>query len=142
MLKTGDAVLNEEVDAGVIIHESRFTYREKGLKQIADLGRFWEQTTKLPVPLGGLVIRRDMPEEFLEKVNRLIRDSVSYALENPTESHPYVRDHAQELENRVIRQHINLYVNDFSVKLGDTGKSAIQQLLDQGTEKVRTDFVE
>ncbi|MGL4596651.1 MAG: 1,4-dihydroxy-6-naphthoate synthase, partial [Bacteroidia bacterium] len=90
------AVLNEQVDAGLIIHENRFTYSEKGLKKIIDLGAYWEETTGAPIPLGGIVIRRDLPLDIQHKVNRVLQRSVVYAFAHPNASMPYVRAHAQE----------------------------------------------
>jgi 1,4-dihydroxy-6-naphthoate synthase len=123
-------VLDGEVDAGLIIHENRFTYQDKGLVQLIDLGEWWEQTTNLPIPLGGIVVQRSLPAELQQKINRVLRRSIKFAFENPEASLPYVRAHAQEMDLSVIQQHIGLYVNDFSVDLGAKGKAAIQHLFD------------
>jgi 1,4-dihydroxy-6-naphthoate synthase len=123
-------VLSGEVDAGLIIHENRFTYQDRGLVKLIDLGEWWEQTTQLPIPLGGIVVQRSLPVDLQQKVNRVLRRSIEFAFENPAASLPYVRAHAQEMDLAVIQQHIGLYVNDFSVDLGAKGKAAIQHLFD------------
>lgn len=123
-----EAVLSGRVDAGLIIHENRFTYAEKGLVKLIDLGEFWEQTTGMPIPLGGIVIKRNLPEEVIMKVNRIIRRSVEYAWANPAASEPFVAEHAQEMNPAVRRQHIDLYVNRFSANLGAQGRNAVQYL--------------
>ncbi|MCK4700698.1 MAG: 1,4-dihydroxy-6-naphthoate synthase, partial [Bacteroidales bacterium] len=107
-----DVVLSGETDAGLIIHESRFTYTSKGLKKIIDLGEYWEEKTHLPIPLGGIMIRRDLPEEIRKKVNHILKASISYAKENPRDSFDYIKMHAQSVEDEVIRKHIDLYVNE------------------------------
>lgn len=123
-----DAVLQGKMDAGLIIHESRFTYQDKGLEKIADLGEFWDKLSGAPIPLGGIVIRRDLPLELQEQVNGLIRKSVEYAFAHPESSMPYVRAHAQEMSEEVMKKHIALYVNAFSIDLGAEGKKAIELL--------------
>lgn len=129
-----NAVLNEEFDAGVIIHENRFTYAEKGLIKICDLGELWEQNTNFPIPLGGIAIKRSLPQELQNKVDRLIKKSIEYAIHNPMSAKGYIHQHAQEMETDVLNQHINLYVNEYSLDLGKDGKEAIQFLLKKGTE--------
>lgn len=124
------AVLNEEVSAGVIIHENRFTYQEKGLVKIRDLGEYWEETYQMPIPLGGIVVKRSLPDDVQEKVNRIMRRSVEYAFANPEETMPYVSQYAQEMNPVVMKQHIDLYVNDFTIDLGKRGRAAIQTLFD------------
>lgn len=125
-----DAVLNKEVDAGVIIHENRFTYHLKGLHKLMDLGEYWEQTTGVPIPLGGIVAKRVLPVDLVEKVDRLIRRSVEYAYANHHEQlADYVKKHSQEMSEDVMRQHINLYVNNFSIDLGNDGKKAVIQFI-------------
>lgn len=123
-----DALLNEEVDLGLIIHENRFTYEQKGLKKIIDLGEWWETETQLPIPLGGIVIKKNIPEELFLKVNRILRKSVAYAFENPKSSLPFVKKHAQEMSEEVMYKHINLYVNNYSLDLGEIGKKAIDTM--------------
>ncbi len=133
--KIENAVLNEEVDAGLIIHENRFTYESKGLVKIMDLGEFWESTTQLPIPLGGIVVKRTLPVSTQQKIDRILKRSVQYALKNPAQTVEFVRQFAQEMDEKVMFQHINLYVNDFTVNLGKKGKSAIQKLFDTAFEK-------
>ena len=123
-----DVVLSGETDAGLIIHESRFTYSRKGLKKIMDLGEYWEEKTHLPIPLGGIMIRRDLPEEIGKKVNHILKTSLSYAEEHPLDSSDYIKKHAQSVEDEVIRKHINLYVNEFTIDLAEKGKDAIKEL--------------
>lgn len=124
------AVLAGEVDAGVIIHEGRFTYAAKGLARVADLGELWEERTRSPIPLGGIVARRSLDEPVRRKVERLIRRSVEHALARGGPLSAYVRCHAQEMDERVMRQHIDLYVNGFSVDLGEEGRRAVDTLLE------------
>lgn len=131
-----DAVLSGKVDAGVIIHENRFTYEQKGLNKWMDLGTYFEETFNAPIPLGGIIARNDMPKEEVQLLDSLIKESVQYAFEKSYETLPeFVKCHAQEMSEQVMRQHIDLYVNDFSVNMGDTGKTAIAQL-----EKVWSDL--
>jgi 1,4-dihydroxy-6-naphthoate synthase len=124
-----DAVLSGEVDAGVIIHENRFTYEEKGLKKIMDLGEFWENETGFPIPLGGIVMKREIQEPIRQKIDELIKKSLEYAFLHYPEVSDYVKQHAQEMEEKVMRQHIDLYVNNYSLQLGNDGRAAIQQFL-------------
>jgi 1,4-dihydroxy-6-naphthoate synthase len=128
------AVLKGEVDAGLIIHESRFTYQDKGLEKVADLGEFWENLIHAPIPLGGIVIKRDLAPELQHQVNALIRKSVEFAFANPESCMPYVRAHAQEMSEEVMKKHIALYVNAFSVDLGEQGKQAVELLFSKATE--------
>jgi 5,8-dihydroxy-2-naphthoate synthase len=122
------ALLRGEFDAGLIIHENRFTYGAKGLKKIVDLGEFWEEETGAPIPLGGIVVRRSLPDETKRAVNRVLRRSVEYAFAHRAASLPFVREHAQEMDEAVMYEHIDLYVNDFSVDLGAEGKRAVELL--------------
>jgi 1,4-dihydroxy-6-naphthoate synthase len=124
-----DAVLAGEVDCGVIIHENRFTYQNKGLVKLLDLGEFWESTTNCPIPLGGIVMRKELGSVSQETINTLIRKSLEYAFHHYPALPDYVRAHAQEMDEQVMRQHIDLYVNDYSLSLGDDGQKAIQTLL-------------
>ena len=126
------SLLNQELDLGVIIHENRFTYAQKGLHKIIDLGDYWEQQTGMPIPLGGIMINRNIDLETQLIVNRLIRKSVEYAFEHPEASSDFVRHHAQELDESVRKQHIDLYVNKYSIDLGDLGKRAIRVLFEKG----------
>src|SRR5581483_5206080 len=125
------ALLDEAVDAGLIIHENRFTYEAKGLKKIVDLGEFWEYETGLPIPLGGIVIDRRLPEELQQRVNRVLRRSVEYAFAHRDASLPFVRAHAQEMSEEVMYKHIDLYVNEFTVDLGPDGRRAVEALFDR-----------
>jgi 1,4-dihydroxy-6-naphthoate synthase len=126
-----DAVLDGRFDAGLIIHENRFTYEAKGLKKIIDLGEFWEEQTGAPIPLGGIVARRSLPEHVRQTVNRVLRRSVEYAFVNRTASLPYVRAHAQSMSDDVMYKHIDLYVNEYSVDLGSDGRHAVELLFDR-----------
>ena len=136
-----DDVINGNVDAGLIIHENRFTYKEKGLEKVKDLGEFWEEETGLPIPLGGMVIKRSLPFEGQEKTERVLRKSVEYAFANPNSSVDYVKCHAQEMEKEVIDAHINLYVNDFSISLGIEGREAVQLLFEKSGKECSSIFV-
>jgi 1,4-dihydroxy-6-naphthoate synthase len=122
------AVLDGRFDAGLIIHENRFTYEAKGLRKIVDLGEFWEETTGLPIPLGGIVIRRSIPDDVKRAVSRVVRRSVEYAFAHPAASRPFVRQHAQEMSDEVMSRHIELYVNDYSIELGRDGRRAVHEL--------------
>ncbi|MCK4536604.1 MAG: 1,4-dihydroxy-6-naphthoate synthase [Desulfuromonadales bacterium] len=122
------ALQRGEADAGLIIHESRFTYRQSGFSEILDLGAWWEELTGLPIPLGGILARRDLGTETIRTVDAAIRASLEYAHTHPNEPREYIKDHAQELDNAVIDAHIGLYVNDFSLDLGDAGVAAIETL--------------
>ena len=125
-----EAVLTEKMDAGLIIHENRFTYQDKGLIKIKDLGEFWESTTRMPIPLGGIVANRALGPEVLEAANRVMARSVAFALDHPEEPRAFVRKHAQEMEEEVMYKHIHLYVNDYTRSLGIKGKEAVQLLFD------------
>ena len=122
------ALLRDEFDAGLIIHENRFTYEDKGLRKIIDLGEFWESETGLPIPLGGIVVRRTLPTEVQRTLNRVLRRSVEFAFANRAATLPFVRAHAQEMSEEVMFKHIDLYVNAFSVTLGDEGRRAVETL--------------
>jgi 1,4-dihydroxy-6-naphthoate synthase len=119
-----------EPPLGVIIHENRFTYQQKGLHKVTDLGEYWEQTMKLPVPLGGIAVKRSVDRSLSLKVEKLIRRSLEYAFSNYPMITDYVKQHSQEMSEDVMRQHIDLYVNNFSLDLGDAGKKAISVLYD------------
>jgi 1,4-dihydroxy-6-naphthoate synthase len=125
------ALLQDRFDAGLIIHENRFTYAAKGLRKIIDLGEFWEEETGAPIPLGGIVIKRSMPDDVKQRVNRVIRRSVEYAFAHRTASLDYVRSHAQEMSEDVMYKHIDLYVNDYSVDLGREGRRAVELLFER-----------
>jgi 1,4-dihydroxy-6-naphthoate synthase len=124
------AVCGGQVDAGVIIHESRFTYQRHGLTQIVDLGEWWERTTAHAIPLGGIAMRRDLGEALIRRTEQALTASVDYAFAHPDSVWPTVRRHAQEMEDEVMRQHIALYVNDFTHDYGVEGEAAIRYLLE------------
>jgi 1,4-dihydroxy-6-naphthoate synthase len=124
-----DAVLSGKVDAGVIIHENRFTYEQKGLSKWMDLGTYFEETFNAPIPLGGIIARNTIPQNEIQLIDSLIKESVAFAFKNSYELLPeFVKNHSQEMSEQVMRQHIDLYVNDFSMDMGTTGKKAIAQL--------------
>jgi 1,4-dihydroxy-6-naphthoate synthase len=128
-----DAVVSGEVDAGLIIHESRFTYGEHGLVRVADLGEWWEGETGLPVPLAGIFARNDLEPGLVGEVEATIRASVEYAFANPEASRDYVRSLSKEMSDEVCAAHIALYVNEHSVDIGDEGFAAIHRLLGRAT---------
>lgn len=127
-----EAVVIGTATTGLIIHENRFTYADKGLVKLRDLGEFWEESTGFPIPLGGIVVRRDLPVEVQQKMERVIARSVAYAFAHPEASAEYVRKHAQAMEPAVMRAHIDLYVNDFSRDLGEEGIAAVRHLMERG----------
>jgi 1,4-dihydroxy-6-naphthoate synthase len=125
------ALLDDAYDAGLIIHENRFTYEARGLKKIIDLGEFWEGETGAPIPLGGIVVKRSLPGEVQQTVNRVLRRSVEYAFAHRSASLPFVREHAQEMSEDVMYRHIDLYVNQYSIDLGAEGKRAVELLFEK-----------
>jgi 1,4-dihydroxy-6-naphthoate synthase len=127
-------VLSGEFDAGLIIHENRFTYQQKGLNKIIDLGEWWESTYHAPIPLAGIAIKRTIADDIKYKVSELIKQSVEFAFANPNSSNDYVKAHAQEMEESVRKQHIALYVNDFSIDFGNKGRQALEQMYAIATE--------
>ncbi|RNL50730.1 menaquinone biosynthesis family protein [Pedobacter jejuensis] len=122
------ALLEEKIDLGLIIHENRFTYQDKGLNKIVDLGDYWEKLTGCAIPLGGIVINRNLDREIQLKVNRLVRQSVEYAFAHPKSCIEFIRQHAQEMDEAVMYKHIELYVNKYSINLGNEGRKAIDTL--------------
>jgi len=126
------AISAGQVDAGVIIHESRFTYADKGLFCLQDLGLWWEQSSGLPIPLGCIAARRSLGKERIERIDQAIRASVDYSFAHPAECLPYIRSKSQELEAAVVQSHIQLYVNEFSRNLGTEGRTAIEAFLARG----------
>jgi 1,4-dihydroxy-6-naphthoate synthase len=135
-----ESVIMGEVDAGVIIHENRFTYAQKGLTKLLDLGQYWEEKTNCPIPLGCIAIRRNLGKDIALDIDQLIRQSIQFALQNPESSSDYVRSLAQEMEPDVIKAHIDLYVNDYSNDIGESGMKAISTMaktmgLDSDIEK-------
>ena len=125
------AVLDGRFDAGLIIHENRFTYAAKGLRKIVDLGEFWEHETGSPIPLGGIVAKRSLGAEVIKRINRVLRRSVEYAFAHRQASLPYVRFHAQEMSEEVMYRHIDLYVNEYSIDLGIEGRRAVTSLFER-----------
>ena len=123
-----EAVERGDYDGGVLIHEGRFVYERRNLELVADLGVEWERLTDLPLPLGGIVVRRELGEELKASVERVLRRSIEYAFANPMASREYVKAHARELEDDVIDKHIALFVNEFSLSLGEQGRRAIAYL--------------
>jgi 1,4-dihydroxy-6-naphthoate synthase len=126
------AILEGKVDAGVIIHENRFTYQDLGLRCIQDLGEYWESKTGLPIPLGAIVAKKSLGEETIRKLSGLMRQSVQYAFDHPEASRPFIRQHAQEMDESVMQAHIGLYVNEYSLSLGEKGRAAVKKLLEVG----------
>ncbi len=124
-------VLSGEYDAGLMIHEGRFTYEKKGLTKLTDLGDWWEQTTHAAIPLGGIVIRRSIDKVVCATVDQIIKDSLAYSWQRYPELSPFVTDNAQEMEEEVMRKHINLYVNNYTTDLGETGRNAIATLFEK-----------
>ncbi len=129
-----DAIIADEVDAGIIIHESRFTYFRKGLRLFTDLGRYWEEFSGLPVPLGAIAVNRSVPEEIAKKINSLIVKSLNYAHDNPDFVYDFIRKYAKVQDAEVISSHINLYVNEFTLNLGAEGKKAVRELYRKASE--------
>jgi 1,4-dihydroxy-6-naphthoate synthase len=127
-------VAHGELDAGLIIHESRFTYREHGLMALADVGELWEQDTALPLPLGLIVARRELGPELVSRIERGVEASVRYAFDHPQASQGYIREHAQELDPEVCKRHIALYVNEHSIDIGEQGRRAVEMLLSRGAD--------
>lgn len=129
------ATLEGFVDAGVIIHENRFTYESRGLKKIIDLGNFWEKLTGSPIPLGGILVRKGLGYDVINKLNRVMYRSVEFAMNHPEIAMPFVRQHAQEMDEDVMKKHIQLYVNANTLSLGTGGKVAIAKLQQIALEK-------
>lgn len=123
-----EAVINGDVDAGVIIHEGRFTYAAKGLTKLADLGELWELLTGLPIPLGGIAVKRSLGHTTIQRLNKLLRDSITLAHENPDAAMPFVSTYAREMDPEVIRKHISLYVNAATLDVGLQGRLAVRYI--------------
>ena len=130
-----DALLKDEVDAGLIIHETRFTYYKRGLNKIADMGEYWEKLTGLPIPLGAIVINRNVPRDIAQKVNRILRRSLEYAYRDSFASYDFVSGNAKEMDSTVMNNHIKLFVNEYTLNLGNKGKEAINELFRIAGEK-------
>src|ERR1700761_7915246 len=130
-----NALLEGRIDIGLIIHENRFTYQNKGLKKIIDLGDYWEKQTGCAIPLGGIVANRNLPPDVQHKINRVLKKSVEFAFANPKSGLEFIRSHAQEMSEEVMYKHIELYVNKYSLDLGEEGRKAIKLLFDTAREK-------
>ncbi len=128
------ALLDGSIDLGLIIHENRFTYAEKGLHKVVDLGEYWEKTTKFPIPLGGIVVKRSLPQEVKNTLNTILKESVEFAFANPKSGLEFIRAHAQEMSEEVMYKHIELYVNKYSVELGLEGRDAITKMFEKAQE--------
>jgi 1,4-dihydroxy-6-naphthoate synthase len=129
-----EAVFSGKVDAGLIIHENRFTYEQKGLKKIVDLGEYWEQLTQAPIPLGGIVVKKEIDNRTKQTINRVLRRSVEYAFANPLSSQNFVKQHAQEMSIEVMQKHIDLYVNEYSIDMGEEGTRAVNILFEKARQ--------
>ena len=123
-----DAVLNNKTDLGVIIHENRFTYQQKGLHKVIDLGECWEEKMNIPIPLGGIAAKKEIEKSVCLKIDKLIKESIEYSFANYPEISDYIKQHSQTMSEDVMRQHIELYVNNYSIDLGSEGKKAITVL--------------
>lgn len=130
-----DALLDDRIDLGLIIHENRFTYQNKGLNKIIDLGDYWEKLTGCAIPLGGIVVNRNLDQQLQLKVNRLVGQSVAYAFAHPKSALDFIRQHAQAMDEEVMYKHIDLYVNKYSLNLGDEGRKAIDTLFTLAQER-------
>jgi 1,4-dihydroxy-6-naphthoate synthase len=129
------AVERGEVDAGLIIHESRFTYPQHGLVKLVDLGQWWEGETGLPIPLGAILARRDLEPAVLQQLDAAVRGSLEYAYAHPQEPKAYIRQHALEMDDAVMQAHIDLYVNEFSLDVGDAGERAVRELFARARQR-------
>ena len=134
-------VINGRVDVGLIIHENRFTYKDKGLEKVKDLGEFWEEETGLPIPLGGIVTNRRLPLATQQKIERLLRKSVEYAFKNKESSTEFIKRHSQEMKKEVVDAHIALYVNNFSLSLRGDGRKSVEYLFESTNKPVNDIFV-
>ncbi|WPU98611.1 1,4-dihydroxy-6-naphthoate synthase [Mucilaginibacter sp. cycad4] len=130
-----NSVLNGTIDFGLIIHENRFTYQDRGLAKLIDLGDYWEKRTGCAIPLGGIVANRNLPLDIQHKINRVLRKSVEFAFANPKSGLAFIKQHAQEMSEEVMYKHIELYVNQYSVELGEEGRKAINLMFDTALEK-------
>lgn len=134
-------VISEEVDAGLIIHENRFTYQEKGLFKLIDLGEFWERKTGLPIPLGGIIVKKSIDLSTKLKIERVMKRSIEFAFDQPDSSNNYVIKHAQEMDFDVVKSHISLYVNHYSLELGKIGIKAIERLFEEAKVSSKNIFI-
>jgi len=136
-----DEVINGSIDVGLIIHENRFTYKDKGLEKVKDLGEFWEEETGLPIPLGGIVTNRRLPLATQQKIERLLRKSVEYAFKNKESSSEFIKCHCQEMKKEVVDAHIALYVNNYSISLGKKGRKAVELLFEKSGKESKSIYV-
>jgi 1,4-dihydroxy-6-naphthoate synthase len=125
-----EAVERGDVDAGVLIHEGRFVYERRNLELVADLGKLWEAETNLPLPLGAIIVKREIDVNIISLFDTLLSKSVKFAFDNPLLSRSFVKEHAQEMEDEVIDKHIALFVNDYTISLGEEGRKAVEKLLE------------
>lgn len=130
-----NAILTRKVDVGLLIHENRFTYKQKGLEKIIDLGEYWENTTGALIPLGGIVMKRSFDSGTINKVNRLIRKSIEHAFKNEGSALAYMQQHAQEMDEQIMMQHVALYVNKYSIDLGEEGRAAVTKMFNLAQQK-------
>lgn len=128
------ALLDGSIDLGLIIHENRFTYAQRGLFKVVDLGEYWETTTKFPIPLGGIVVKRSLSKEVKDTLNKVLKESVEFAFANPKSGLDFIRSHAQEMSEEVMYKHIDLYVNKYSVELGAEGRNAITKMFEKAQD--------
>ncbi len=124
-----DSINKGLVDAGLVIHESRFTYQDFGLVEIIDLGEWWEKETGLPIPLGGIIAKKSLGMQVIKTIENLIRTSINYSLTHRSEAVPYIKKYAREIDDEVMMKHIGLYVNDYTLDLGENGRAALDELL-------------
>ena len=129
--KIEESVINGTVQAGLIIHENRFTYLGKGLEKIKDLGEFWHESTDLPIPLGGIVVKKTVPKTVQQKIERVLKRSIEYAIDKKDYSLPFITSNSQSIKKEIVKAHINLYVNKYSVSLGLEGRNAIKLLFEK-----------
>ena len=129
-----NAVLDGRADAGLVIHESRFTYEKKGLLKIIDLGEYWETLTHAPIPLGGIIAKRNLGDESLRKIDRILKRRVQFAFDHPQSGYNFVKENAQEMDDEVIRKHIDLYVTKYTIDIGNDGKNAVRKLFEKVKE--------
>ena len=128
-----EVVLSGEADAGVLIHENRFTYADRGLRLILDLGQFWEDKTGMPIPLGGIMVNRRIPDKHQKTLGNIVHHSLVFARDNPGIALPYMKKYAQDMRDDIMMKHVELFVNDYSLSLGEEGRKAINKLLDLGS---------
>ncbi len=130
-----DSILSSKADAGVIIHESRFTYENYNLKCLLDFGEWWEESTKLPIPLGGIAVSNKISENDMKIIDKYLKLSIKYAYENFAEAKDFIKEYAQEMDENTIKSHIELYVNDYTYSLGEKGEEAVRYFIKKGFEK-------